>query len=51
MFIEIVVEADSKIDAVDKLKNSFNTNAQFDISAEVDGELFGELGIDYDDEL
>jgi hypothetical protein len=48
MFIKVEVNADSKIEAIDKLKNSFNDNAMFEISEDVDIELFNELGIDYD---
>jgi len=42
------VEADSKIEALDRIKELFGEVAEIDISDEVNSDLFAELGVDYD---
>lgn len=46
--LTVRVEANSKIEALDKIKETFGEMAEIDISDEVNSELFAELGIDYD---
>lgn len=46
--LTIRVEADSKIEALDKIKELFSEMAEIDISNEVNSDLFAELGIEYD---
>jgi hypothetical protein len=46
--LTISVEADSKIEALDRIKELFGDLAEIDISDEVNSDLFAELGVDYD---
>ena len=47
--VDFEVEADSKIEAADKLREIlYNNGADFSLDPEVDRELFEELGITYD---
>ena len=46
--LTIEVEADSKIEALDKLKSGLSDHVLLELSDEVDYELFEELGVDYD---
>lgn len=48
MHMTIEVQADTKTEAVSKVKKIFDEFAEFDVSAEVDEELLNELGVTYD---
>jgi hypothetical protein len=46
--LTVRVEANSKIEALDKITDLFGDLAEIDISNEVNSDLFAELGVEYD---
>lgn len=46
--LAIEVEADSKFDAFNRVRNALIDIAKLRLSSDVDAEMFAEIGIDYD---
>lgn len=47
--LELTVFADSKIEAMEKVKNIFDNIADVEVSGKTETELFAELGIEWED--